>query len=37
MYETDKTDDPDEKGLIFLIQPKINYCVTDFKTYYKTE
>ena len=34
MYEIDKTEDnPNAKGLAFLIHPKIKDCVTDFKTY----
>ena len=34
MYEKDNTEDnPDAKGLAFLIHPKIKDCVTDFKTY----
>ena len=34
MYEIGKTEDnPDVKGLAFLIHSKINDCVTDFKTY----
>ena len=34
MYEMGKTEDnPDAKGLAFLIHPKIKDCVTDFKTY----
>ena len=33
MYETGKTEDnPNAKGLAFLIHPKIKDCVTDFKT-----
>ena len=34
MYEIGKTEDnPDAKGLAFLIHPNIKDCVTDFKTY----
>ena len=34
MYEIGKIEDnPDAKGLAFLIHPKIKHCVTDFKTY----
>ena len=34
MYEIGKTgDNPDAKGLSFLMHPKIKDCVTDFKTY----
>ena len=34
MYEIGKTEDnPDAKRLAFLIHPKIQDCVTDFKTY----
>ena len=34
MYEIGKTEDnPDAKGLAFLIHPKIKDCVTDFQTY----
>ena len=34
MYEIGKTEDnPDAKGLAFLIHPKIKDCVADFKTY----
>ena len=35
MCEIGKTEDnPDAKGLAFLIHPKIKDCVTDFKTYF---
>ena len=34
IYEIGKTEDnPDAKGLAFLIHPKIKDCVIDFKTY----
>ena len=34
MYEIGETEDnPDAKGLAFLIHPKIKDCVTDFRTY----
>ena len=34
MYEIGKTEDnPDAKGFAFLIHPKNEDCVTDFKTY----
>ena len=34
MYEKGKTEDnPDTKGLVFLIHHKIKDCVTDFKTH----
>ena len=34
IYEKGKTEEnPDAKGLAFLIHPKIKDCVTDFKTY----
>ena len=34
MYEIGKTEDnPDVKGLAFLVHPKIKDCVNDFKTY----
>ena len=34
MYEIRKREDnPDTKGLPFLIHPKIEDCVTDFSTY----
>ena len=35
LYEISKTEDnPDAKGLAFLIHPKTKDCVTDFNTYY---
>ena len=38
MYEIGKTEDnPDVKGLAFLIHPKHKDCVTDFKTYSNRE
>ena len=34
MYEIGKTEDnPNPRGLTFLIHSKIKDCVTDFKTY----
>ena len=34
MHETGKTeDDPDAKGLVFLIHPQTKDCGIDFKTY----